>query len=102
MVAGALMAGLLGVGAGWLVGHSLLLVLPALIVFGPMATVGAARFLPHGWFLYNLSYSAGFIAAILLLPDGQTLVGKGWYFPAYVSLGSLLLGWLVGWLKHSE
>ena len=87
---------------GWVVGHSLLLVLPALIVLGPVVAVGIARFFENGWFLYNLAYSAGFVAAVHLFPDGQTLVGSGSNFTAYVSVLSLALGSMVGWWKHSD
>ncbi len=93
---------LLGLGAGWVVGHSLLLVLVTFLAFGPMATVGIARMFSLGWFAFNLCYAAGLTVGMLTLNDGQTVSAGAWQFPVSVAVGSLLLGWLVGWLKHSE
>ena len=92
----------LGVAAGGLTGHSLLLVPVALLVFGPFAAVGIARTFNRGWFVINLAYALGLAGGLLGLNDGQTLSSGGWKFPVLVVVGSLLLGWFVGWLKHTD
>lgn len=85
-----------------MVGHSLLLVLVTLLACGPLATICIGRTFPLGWFAFNLCYVVGLLAGMSFLNDGETFSPDGWRLPVSVAVGSLLLGWFVGWLKHSD
>lgn len=93
---------ILGLGAGWIVGHSLLLVLFVLVAAGPLATVGIARLFPNGWLLFPAAYAAGLLLGMAFLNDGRTLSAGSRPLVLAVGLGSLLLAWLVGWLRHTD
>lgn len=101
LVPRAVVWSLFGAGTGFLTAHSPLLALFAVIGFGPVVLVPLAFTSRSGWFLLPLSYSVGFIATLLRFTD-PTGAGVGWQFPVVAVLGSLLLAWLVGWLRHSR
>jgi hypothetical protein len=92
----------LGLGAGWLTAHAKVAVLFALILFGPVATAGIARGFPEGWLLLNGVYAGGLMAGLTFWPDGETFSPGNLRFPLAFGVSSLLLGWFVGWLKHSD
>ena len=92
---------LFGAATGFLTAHSLLLVLFAVIGFGPVVLVPLAFASRSGWFLLPLAYTVGFNATLLRFTD-PTGAGVGWQFPVVAVSGSLLLAWLVGWLRHSR
>lgn len=82
--------------------HSLLLVIHALVIFGPTATVCIGLAFPTGWIGFNLSYSLGLAVGLIRNAGTETLSGAGWYLPVTVAGGSLLLGLLAGWFRHTE
>jgi len=98
----AVVFAVVGWAAGLFTAHSLFFVIVALVVFGPATAFGIGRTSARGWFLFNLCYFSGFVAGILGVRDGETFGPNGWQLPVLVAVGSLLLGWLIGWLKHAE
>ena len=96
------MFALRGLGAGVFTAHSKVAVLFTLILCGPVATVGIARRFSEGWVPLTAAYTVGLAAGFVFLSDGETFTPGNLRFPLAAAAGSLLLGWLVGWLKHSE
>ncbi|MEN9675631.1 MAG: hypothetical protein RIS76_1527 [Verrucomicrobiota bacterium] len=87
--------------AGAITGYSLFWAPVLLMLLGPVAAFQIARRSSEGWLVFTAAAMAGLAAGLLLPGDGQTSGPGSARFLLALSLGSLLTGWFVGWLKYS-
>ncbi len=89
-----------GLLAGAITGYSLFWAPVLLMLFGPVAAFQIARRFSEGWLVFTAAAMAGLAVGLLLPGDGQTFQPGSSRFLLALSLGSLLTGWFVGWLKY--